>query len=149
MSERFYLLLLAVVFSCLLALAPVSHRAASASSGTNAAAHATNAEAARRALAEGTALFRRNRADLAFPLLESALRLFTEANDRSGLAAASDALGDIYLRHGQYTSAVEHFRRAAEAFGAQGETAWRATSRRRARPSRASARARRETAAGR
>jgi len=122
MSERFYLLLLAVFFACLLALAPVSYRVA-ASGAKSAAAHATNVEAARRALAEGTALFRRNRADLAFPLLESALRLFTEANDRSGLAAASDALGDIYLRHGQYASAVEHFRRAAEAFGAQGETA--------------------------
>jgi|GEM_PF-360816 len=123
MSERFYLLLFAAGLSCLLALAPVSHRVA-ASGATNAvAAHATNAEAARRALAEGTALFRRNRADLAFPLLESALRLFTEANDQSGLAAASDALGDIYLRHGQYASAVEHFRRAAEAFRAQRETA--------------------------
>ena len=122
MSKRFYLLLLVAVFACLLALAPVSQRVTSASSsGANNAM--TNAEAARRALAEGTALLRRNRADQALPLLESALRLFTEANDRSGLAAASDALGDIYLRHGQYTTAVEHFRRAAEAFRAQRETA--------------------------
>jgi tetratricopeptide (TPR) repeat protein len=124
MSERFYLPLLAVVFACLLALAPVSQRAASAAAASPGATNeATNAEAARRALAEGTALLRRNRADRALPLLESALRFFTGANDRSGLAAASDALGDIYLRHGQYATAIEHFRRAAEAFRARSETA--------------------------
>ncbi|MCA1564605.1 MAG: CHAT domain-containing protein [Acidobacteria bacterium] len=126
MSERFYLALPVVFFACLLALAPVPHAftSAAASSGANTAmADTANAEAARRALAEGTTLLRRNRADLALPLLESALRLFTGANDRSGLAAASDALGDIYLRHGQYQTAVEHFLRAAEAFRAQSETA--------------------------
>ena len=125
MSERFYLALLVVFFACLLALAPVPHAftSAAASGANTATANTANAEAARRALAEGTALLRRNRADLALPLLESALRLFTGANDRSGLAAASDALGDIYLRHGQYQTAIEHFRRAAEAFRAQNETA--------------------------
>jgi CHAT domain-containing protein/predicted negative regulator of RcsB-dependent stress response len=125
MSERFYLSLLAVVFACALALAPVSPGVApvAASGANNATANTTNAEAARRSLAEGTAFLRRNRSDLALPLLESALRLFTEANDRSGLATASDALGDIHLRHGQYKTAAEHFRRAAEAFRAQGETA--------------------------
>jgi CHAT domain-containing protein len=128
MSERFYLSLLAVVFACLLALAPLSPEvaataAAAAPGANNATGGATKAEAARRALAEGTALLRRNRTDQALPLLESALRLSTEANDRSGLAAASDALGDIYLRHGQHARAIEHFRRAAEAFLSQSETA--------------------------
>ncbi|HEX8633613.1 MAG TPA: CHAT domain-containing protein [Pyrinomonadaceae bacterium] len=125
MSERFYLSLLAVVFACLLALAPVSPTATATSAASPlGATNTTNAtEAARRTLAEGTAHLRRNRADLALPLLESALRLFTEANDQSGLAVASDALGDIHLRHGQYATAVEHFRRAAEAFRARGETA--------------------------
>ncbi|HZH91948.1 MAG TPA: CHAT domain-containing protein [Pyrinomonadaceae bacterium] len=127
MSERFYLSLLAVVFACLLALTPLTPEAASASSsaGANSAttADATKAEAARRALAEGTALLGRNRTDQALPLIESALRLFTEASDRSGLAAASGSLGDIYLRHGQYATAIEHFRRAAETFHAQKETA--------------------------
>ncbi|HEY0083109.1 MAG TPA: tetratricopeptide repeat protein, partial [Pyrinomonadaceae bacterium] len=123
MSERFYLSLLAVVFACLLALAPVSPAVVVASATASGANDATNAEAARRALAEGAALLRRNRADQALPLLESALRFFTGAKDGSGLAAASDALGDIYLRHGQYATAIEHFRRAAEAFRAQRETA--------------------------
>jgi CHAT domain-containing protein/predicted negative regulator of RcsB-dependent stress response len=122
MSERFYLSLLAVVFACLLALVPVSPAVVvvAVASGAN---DATNAEAARRALGEGAALLRRNRADQALPLLESALRFFTGAKDGGGLAAASDALGDIYLRHGQYATAIEHFRRAAEAFRAQRETA--------------------------
>jgi CHAT domain-containing protein/predicted negative regulator of RcsB-dependent stress response len=126
MSERFYLSLLAVVFACLLALAPVSPAVvvvALASATASGANDAANAEAARRALAEGAALLRRNRADQALPLLESALRFFTGAKDGGGLAAASDALGDIYLRHGQYATAIEHFRRAAEAFRAQRETA--------------------------
>ncbi len=118
MSERFNLSLFAVVFACLLALAPLSPEVTSAASPD-----ATKTEAARRVLAEGTALLRRNRTDQALPLLENALRLSTDANDRSGLAAASDALGDIYLRHGQYTIAIEHFRRAAEAFLAQREKA--------------------------
>ncbi|HZH32642.1 MAG TPA: CHAT domain-containing tetratricopeptide repeat protein [Pyrinomonadaceae bacterium] len=125
MSARFYLSLLAVVCACLLALALLSPKGTSAAAprASNETFGASNAGAARRALADGTALFRRNRADLALPLLESALRLFTEANDQNGLAAASDALGDIYLRHGQYATAGEHFRRAAEAFRARGETA--------------------------
>jgi CHAT domain-containing protein len=126
MSERFNLSLFAVVFACLLALlSPLSPEVTSAASpvATGATGEPAKAEAARRALAEGTALLRRNRTDQALPLLESALRLSTEANDQSGLAAASDALGDIYLRHGQYATAIEHFRRAAEAFNAQSETA--------------------------
>jgi CHAT domain-containing protein len=128
MSERFNLSLFAVVFACLLALAPLSPEvtssaAASSPGANNATADAAKAEAGRRALAEGTALLRRNRTDQALPLLESALRLSTDANDRSGLAAASDALGDIYLRHGQFATAIEHFRRASEAFLAQSETA--------------------------
>ena len=61
MSERFYLSLLAVVFACLLALAPVSPAVVVASATASGANDATNAEAARRALAEGAALLRRNR----------------------------------------------------------------------------------------
>jgi tetratricopeptide (TPR) repeat protein len=126
MSERFYLSLLALGFACLVSvLTPVSTGVTAA--GANnlpSAAHATVApDEAERALAAGTAHLRRNRADLALPLLESALKLFTAASNRSGLAAAHAALGDIYLRHGQYAPALEHFGRAAEAFRAQNETA--------------------------
>ena len=125
MSERFYLSLLAAGFACIVTLAPISNSVTAAGGRNSTAAEtaANSPDEAARALAEGTALLRRNRADLALPLLESALKLFTQANDRSGLAASHDALGDIYLRHGQHAPAIEHFRRAAEAFSAQNETA--------------------------
>lgn len=123
MSERFYLSLLAVGFACIVALAPFSNGVTAAGGNNSTATTLNAADEASRALAEGAALLRRNRADLALPLLESALKLFTQANNKSGLAAAHDALGDIYLRHGQYAPAIEHFGRAAEAFRAQNETA--------------------------
>jgi len=125
MSERFYLSLVAVAFACVVALVPVSTRVA-AGAGDAAATSVTNAVTAdegERVLAEGAALLRRNRADQALPLLESALKLFTQANNRSGLATAHAALGDLYLRHGQYATALEHFQRAADMFSAGRETA--------------------------
>ena len=127
MSQRFYLSLLAVGMACIVAVTPISRSvtAAAVAAGANnsTVANAGTPGEAARALAEGTAFLRRNRADLALPLLESALKLFTEANDGSGLAAAHDALGDINLRHGQYNTALEHFQRAADAFSAGNETA--------------------------
>ncbi|HYP00152.1 MAG TPA: tetratricopeptide repeat protein, partial [Pyrinomonadaceae bacterium] len=126
MSQRFYLSLLAVGFACVVALVPVSTRVAAGTGGATVAASVPSASAAgeaERALAEGTALLRRNRADQALPLVESALKLFTQANNQSGLAAAHAALGDIYLRHGQYTTALEHFQPAAEIFRTGRETA--------------------------
>ncbi|HEY0099832.1 MAG TPA: CHAT domain-containing protein, partial [Pyrinomonadaceae bacterium] len=127
MSERFYLSLLAVGFACVVTLAPFTDGVTAAGARNLLAANGTETKGApgeaERALAEGTAHLRRNRADLALPLLESALKLFTGANNRSGLAATHAALGDIYLRHGQYAPAIEHFSRAAEAFRAQHQTA--------------------------
>ncbi|MCA1555972.1 MAG: tetratricopeptide repeat protein, partial [Acidobacteria bacterium] len=123
MSERFYLLLLAVGLACIVALTPISLSVTAAGANNSAVTNAGAPGEAERALAEGTAFLRRNRADLALPLLESALKLFADANDGSGLAAAHDALGDIYLRHGQYDTALEHFQRAADAFSAGNEKA--------------------------
>ena len=37
--------------------------------------------------------------------------LYTQANNHRGIAAASDALGDLYMIQGQYKVALEHFRK--------------------------------------
>jgi len=121
MSKHSPAFLLVVTLACGVVFAHVSIKVASANKPTGIAAAA--GDAAQSALAQGIALLRRNRADQALPLLESALKLFTEANDKSGVAAAHDALGDIYLRHGQYDTALEHFQRAADASSAGNETA--------------------------
>jgi len=123
MSERFYLSLLAVAFACVIALVPVSPGVAAGASGATSVSNAFAPDEAERALAEGASLLRRNRADQALPLLESALKLFTQSNNRSGLAAAHASLGDLYLRHGQYATALEHFQHAADIFRSQRETA--------------------------
>src|ERR1041384_1829455 len=63
---------------------------------------------AQTALKQGLSLLRRNRADQALPLFESALKEFTDAGDQVGAAATHDALGDVYLRQGQYELALPH-----------------------------------------
>jgi CHAT domain-containing protein/tetratricopeptide (TPR) repeat protein len=68
------------------------------------------------ALRQGRALLKRGRADQALPLLETALRLYTEASAPRGEAAAHDALGDLYARQGQYARALDHFKKARENF---------------------------------
>ncbi|HEX8161268.1 MAG TPA: CHAT domain-containing protein [Pyrinomonadaceae bacterium] len=81
---------------------------------------AAQAEAA---LLEGKSLLRRNRAAEAMPRLESALALFTQAGDASGAAAARDQIGDVFLRYGQYQTALENYRRAYDAFCGRREQA--------------------------
>jgi CHAT domain-containing protein len=75
------------------------------------------------ALKQGQALLRRNSADQALPLLESALKLFTDAGDQVGAAATHDALGDVYQRQGQYELALPHYQTAADWYRAWKETA--------------------------
>jgi len=124
MSQRFYFSLLAVAFACLIALATISSRAAGGDKLTESASPAFEGNAAAQtALEQGTSLLRRNRADQALPLLESALKLFTQAGNQRGAAASLDALGDIYLRYGQFETATEYFQRAADAFSAGNESA--------------------------
>src|SRR5437867_1120260 len=48
-------------------------------------------------LSRGRALLKQGHADQALGLLETALNLYTQANNQRGIAAASDALGDLYL----------------------------------------------------
>ena len=67
-------------------------------------------------LARGRVLLKQGHADQALPLLESALKDFTQANNARGIAAAEDALGDLYLVQGQYKVALEHYQKAYQAF---------------------------------
>jgi CHAT domain-containing protein len=78
---------------------------------------------AQTALKQGLSLLRRNRADQALPLFESALKEFTDAGDQVGAAATHDALGDVYLRQGQYELALPHYQTAADWYHAWNETA--------------------------
>lgn len=70
------------------------------------------------ALRQGRALLKRGKADQALPLLETALRLATEANHPREMAAAHDTLGDLYVRQGQYETALTHYQKAREGFQA-------------------------------
>ena len=67
-------------------------------------------------LSRGRALLKQGHADQALGYLENALNLFTQANSSRGVAAAQDALGDLYLIQGQYKVALDHYRSAYEAF---------------------------------
>ena len=75
------------------------------------------------ALAQGRGFLRRNRADQALPLLESALELYRHVNVPAGMAAAQDAIGDIYVQHGQHEVALERYRNALDLFRAQKDVA--------------------------
>src|SRR5713101_1676925 len=68
------------------------------------------------ALSRGRALLKQGHADQALGYLENALNLFTQSNSSRGIAAAQDALGDLYLIQGQYKVALDHYRSAYEAF---------------------------------
>src|SRR2546423_9974137 len=69
-------------------------------------------------LRQGRQLLRRGKADQALPLLESALKLATEANHPREIAQAHDALGDLYTRPRQYATALTHYQQAREGFQA-------------------------------
>ena len=96
-----------------LALAPSS----AANSSSDAAPQAVAA------LAAGRAQLSRNRADEALPQFQSAITLFTQANDPLGVAAARDAVGDIYQRQGQHAVALENYRAAFDVFCARRDPA--------------------------
>jgi CHAT domain-containing protein len=67
-------------------------------------------------LSRGRSLLKQGHADQALSLLQSALSSFTQSNDARGIAAAEDALGDLYLIQGQYKVALEHYRSAYQSF---------------------------------
>ena len=71
---------------------------------------------AHQALTQGRQLLKRGKADQALIQLQTALRLYTSANKPSGIAATNNELGDLYLRQGQYTVALNHYQQAFEGF---------------------------------
>jgi CHAT domain-containing protein/tetratricopeptide (TPR) repeat protein len=72
------------------------------------------------ALSRGRGLLKQGHADQALGYLETALKMFTQANNRRGIAASHDGLGDLYLIQGQYEVALDHYQKAYQAFtGAQ------------------------------
>ncbi len=67
-------------------------------------------------LSRGRSLLKQGHADQALPLLQSALTSFTQSSDLRGIAAAEDAMGDLYLIQGQYKVALDHYRSAYQSF---------------------------------
>ena len=68
------------------------------------------------ALREGKRLLKRGHADKALIQLRNALNLYTAAKDNSGIAAAHNELGDLYLRQGQYQVALDSYQKALDGF---------------------------------
>ncbi len=68
------------------------------------------------ALREGRRLLKRGRADQALVQLRNALNLYTNAKNNSGIAAAHNELGELYLRQGQYQVALDHYQKALDGF---------------------------------
>jgi CHAT domain-containing protein/tetratricopeptide (TPR) repeat protein len=80
------------------------------------------ADQAGNALQEGRRLLKRGKADQALGQLQTALNLYTAANNRKGIAAAHNELGDLYLRQGQNKTALDHYQQAYDALtGALGQ----------------------------
>src|SRR5438094_327303 len=69
-------------------------------------------------LSRGRTLLRQGHADQAIGYLETALNQFAQSNNSRGIAAAHDALGDLYMIQGQYAVALDHYKKAYEAFAA-------------------------------
>ena len=68
------------------------------------------------ALREGRRLLKRGQADKALIQLRNALNLYTAAKNNSGMAAAHNELGDLYLRQGQYQVALDNYQKALDGF---------------------------------
>ena len=80
------------------------------------AAVVQQSDGASAALREGRRLLKRGRADQALIQLRNALNLYTAAKNNSGVAAAHNELGDLYLRQGQYQVALDNYQKALDGF---------------------------------
>jgi CHAT domain-containing protein/tetratricopeptide (TPR) repeat protein len=87
-----------------------------ASSSSLTVAGAPQAGQGAQALKQGRALLKRGKADLALVQLQNALKAFKQEGSPKGIASANDALGDLYVRQGQYTVAVKFYQDAQTAF---------------------------------
>ncbi|HEV7857947.1 MAG TPA: CHAT domain-containing protein [Pyrinomonadaceae bacterium] len=74
------------------------------------------ANGAEAALLQGRRLLKRGKANEALGPLQNALKLFTDADNQRGIAAARNELGDLYVRQGQYKVALTHYQSAYDAF---------------------------------
>lgn len=84
---------------------------------TNAAAAVVpQTDQASTALHEGRKLLKRGHADQALVQLRNALNLYTAAKNSSGVAASHNELGDLYMRQGQYSVALDHYQKALDGF---------------------------------
>src|SRR5215470_8781319 len=92
-----------VLLAVLLSLTPIT-------------AFAQTTDQAGTALREGRRLLKRGQADKALIQLRNALNLYTAAKNNSGMAAAHNELGDLYLRQGQYAVALDHYQKALDGF---------------------------------
>src|SRR5215212_2692187 len=79
-------------------------------------AFAQQTDQASTALHEGRRLLKRGQADKALIQLRNALNLYTAARNNSGMAAANNELGDLYMRQGQYPIALKHYQKAFDGF---------------------------------
>src|SRR5690349_19416511 len=79
-------------------------------------AFAQQTDSAGAALHEGRRLLKRGHADKALIQLRNALNLYTAAKNNSGMAAAHNELGDLYMRQGQYQVALDHYQKAYDGF---------------------------------
>jgi CHAT domain-containing protein/tetratricopeptide (TPR) repeat protein len=96
---------------------PFTTSARAEGSGNGAAAQPTAPQGGPgQALKQGRALLKRGKADQALAQLQSALTQFKAAGNSKGVAASNDALGDLYLRQGQYAVAVKYYQDAHAAF---------------------------------
>jgi CHAT domain-containing protein len=69
-------------------------------------------------LSRGRRLLKQGRADQALSDLQNALTLYTQNANQRGIAAARDALGDLYMVQGQYQVALDYYQKAYDAFSA-------------------------------
>src|ERR671939_445592 len=78
--------------------------------------YAQQTDQAGAALREGRRLLKRGQADKALIELRNALNLYTAAKNNSGMAAAHNELGDLFMRQGQYQVALDNYQKALEGF---------------------------------
>lgn len=112
-----YILALALI-STILPASSITRIASAAGSETNNTAEPSAQQGAQaaQALKQGRMLLKRGKADQALSSLQNALNLFKAAGNSKGVAASNDALGDLYVRQGQYNVALQYYQSAHDAF---------------------------------
>ncbi len=101
-----------VSLAAVLMVAPIAFAARANTPATN----PQQSDQAGAALREGRRLLKRGQADKALIQLRNALNLYTAAKNNSGMAAAHNELGDLYMRQGQYQVALDNYQKALDGF---------------------------------